>query len=130
MADEYVQLDDGWTAVGPGGPNSGPGPRDAAGRIVPDKAKFPNGMKEVADYIHGKGLKLGIYTAPHGMTCAGFTGSLHNEAVDAQTFADWGVDFVKYDAGCQDDASLHDGTLLASIERMRDGLNAVSSAQK
>jgi hypothetical protein len=58
------------------------------------------------------------------MTCGGFTGSLGHEAVDAQAFADWGIDFVKMDAGCRNDCSLHDGCLISSLTRMRDGLNA------
>lgn len=75
----------GWPTQGPGPACSGPGPRDADGRIIPDKIKFPGGMAAVADYIHAKGLQFAIYTAPHGMTCGCYTGSLGNEAVDAQT---------------------------------------------
>ena len=74
---------------------STPGPRDASGRIVPDPAKFPNGHKEWTDYAHKLGLKIGIYSAPHAQTCGGFTGSLGHEEIDAQAFADWGMDFVK-----------------------------------
>jgi hypothetical protein len=74
---------------------STPGPRDASGRIVPDPAKFPNGHKEWTDYAHNLGLKTGIYSAPHAQTCGGFTGSLGHEEIDAQAFADWGMDLVK-----------------------------------
>jgi hypothetical protein len=91
---------------------------------VPDPAKFPNGHHEWTSYAHSLQLKTGIYSAPHAQTCGGFAGSLGHEAVDAQAFADWGMDFVKMDAGCRNDCSLHDGCLVASLTRMRDGLNA------
>jgi len=54
-------------------------------------------MKALTDYIHGKGLKAGIYISPGPLTCAGFTGSFRYEAQDARRFADWGFDFLKYD---------------------------------
>eukprot|EP01116_Phalansterium_solitarium_P005205 TRINITY_DN1661_c0_g1_i4.p1 TRINITY_DN1661_c0_g1~~TRINITY_DN1661_c0_g1_i4.p1 ORF type:complete len:450 (-),score=144.81 TRINITY_DN1661_c0_g1_i4:76-1425(-) len=123
----YLLLDDGWPTCSLHNSDGGcsiPAPRDAQGRIVPDPAKFPDGMKAVADYVHASGLKLGIYTAPHKQTCGGYTGSLGHEAVDAQTFADWGIDFAKLDAGCRMDCSIHDGCLLTSLTAMRDGLNA------
>jgi len=123
----YLLLDDGWPACSVYESDGGcgtPAPRDAQGRIVVAKEKFPNGLKEVTAYVHDKGLKFGIYTAPHARTCGGYMGSLHNEAIDAQTFADWGIDFVKLDAGCQNDCSIHDGCLKSSLTRMRDGLNA------
>lgn len=65
-----------------------------------------------------------IYSAPHAQTCGGYEGSLHHEAVDAVTFAAWGIDAVKMDAGCQEDCSIHDGCLLGSLGRTRDALNA------
>jgi alpha-galactosidase len=123
----YLLLDDGWPACDKFNTNGGcsiPAPRDAQGRIVIDKQKFPNGLIEVTNYVHTKGLKFGIYTAPHARTCGGYTGSLQHEAIDAQAFADWGIDFVKLDAGCQDDCSIHYGCLKSSLTRMRDGLNA------
>ncbi|OIJ94528.1 NPCBM/NEW2 domain-containing protein [Streptomyces monashensis] len=85
----YVNLDDCWAL-----PN-----RDANGRLVPDPARFPNGIKAVADYVHSKGLKLGIYTSAGTKTCnsAGFPGALGHEYSDARQFADWGVDYLKYD---------------------------------
>ncbi|MEU5531819.1 NPCBM/NEW2 domain-containing protein [Streptomyces sp. NPDC020362] len=85
----YVNLDDCWAL-----PN-----RDANGKLVPDPARFPNGIKAVADYVHSKGLKLGIYTSAGFKTCnsAGFPGALGHEYSDAQQFADWGVDYLKYD---------------------------------
>lgn len=124
-------LDDGWPscekwAHGENGTSRclTPTPRAEDGSIIPDPLKFPGGIKQTFDYIHSLGLQVGIYTAPHAQTCGGYTGSLNHEAIDAQTFASWGVDAVKLDAGCQDDCSLHDGCITASLTRMRDGLNA------
>ncbi|MEU9404350.1 NPCBM/NEW2 domain-containing protein [Streptomyces sp. NPDC048281] len=86
---QYVNLDDCWALPD----------RDANGKLVPDPARFPNGIKAVADYVHAKGLKLGIYTSAGTKTCnsAGFPGALGHEYSDAQQFADWGVDYLKYD---------------------------------
>ncbi|WP_327405877.1 NPCBM/NEW2 domain-containing protein [Streptomyces sp. NBC_01288] len=86
---QYVNLDDCWAL-----PN-----RDADGKLVPDPVRFPHGIKAVADYVHSKGLKLGIYTSAGTKTCndAGFPGGLGHEYSDAQQFADWGVDYLKYD---------------------------------
>ena len=86
---EYVNLDDCWALPA----------RDANGKLVPDPARFPGGITAVADYVHSKGLKLGIYTSAGTKTCndAGFPGSLGHEFSDAQQFADWGVDYLKYD---------------------------------
>ncbi|GAA1964212.1 hypothetical protein GCM10009838_21850 [Catenulispora subtropica] len=88
-ADGYrsVNIDDCWMA-----PN-----RDAEGNLVPDPVKFPDGIKAVADYVHGKGLKLGIYETAGTKTCAGYPGSLGHETADANLFASWGVDYLKYD---------------------------------
>ncbi|MEV6054749.1 NPCBM/NEW2 domain-containing protein [Streptomyces sp. NPDC052107] len=85
----YVNLDDCWALP----------QRDAEGKLVPDPARFPNGIKAVAGYVHSKGLKLGIYTSAGTKTCnsAGFPGALGHEYSDAQQFADWGVDYLKYD---------------------------------
>jgi alpha-galactosidase len=80
----YVNIDDAWE-----------GERDAQGRIH-SNAKFSD-MKALAQYVHGKGLKLGIYSSPGPKTCAGFEGSMGHEREDAQTYADWGIDYLKYD---------------------------------
>jgi len=80
----YVNIDDTWE-----------GKRDAQG-IIHTNEKFPD-MKALADYVHSKGLKLGIYSSPGDKTCAGFEGSLGHEYQDAQTYADWGIDYLKYD---------------------------------
>ncbi|MEY9904667.1 alpha-galactosidase [Catenulispora sp. MAP12-49] len=84
---QYVNIDDCWMAPS----------RDSAGNLVPDPVKFPDGIKAVADYVHSKGLKLGIYETAGTNTCAGFPGSLGHETQDANTFASWGVDYLKYD---------------------------------
>jgi alpha-galactosidase len=80
----YIIIDDGWQ-----------GQRDAQGVLHPN-AKFPD-MKALADYVHSKGLKFGIYSSPGEKTCAGYTGSFGHETQDARTFASWGVDYLKYD---------------------------------
>jgi alpha-galactosidase len=80
----YVNIDDTWE-----------GRRDASGKIQTNE-KFPD-MKALADYVHSKGLKLGIYSSPGAQTCAHFEGSLGHEQQDAQSYADWGIDYLKYD---------------------------------
>ena len=84
---EYLVIDDCWSKM----------ERDENGRLVADPEKFPSGMKAVADYVHSKGLKFGMYSCAGVRTCAGYPSSYDHEYVDAQTFADWGVDFLKYD---------------------------------
>jgi alpha-galactosidase len=84
---EYVNIDDCWASR----------ERGPDGRLVPDPVKFPSGIKGVADYVHGLGLKLGIYGDAGTKTCAGYPGSLGMEELDAQTWAEWGVDYLKYD---------------------------------
>ncbi|WP_086661237.1 NPCBM/NEW2 domain-containing protein [Lentzea kentuckyensis] len=87
---EYVNIDDCWAEKS----------RDAQGKLVPHKTRFPNGIKAVADYVHSKGLKFGIYTSAGTKTCNkdnGFPGGLNHEESDAQQFASWGVDYLKYD---------------------------------
>ena len=84
---EYVVIDDCY-ALRDRGPD---------GRIVPDPDKFPHGMRSLADYIHSKGLKFGMYSCAGIMTCAQYPSSFDKEFLDAQTFADWGVDYLKYD---------------------------------
>jgi len=122
----YVLLDDGWPEClvkDREGNCLAPGLRDANHRIIPSPDKFPFGIKNVSDYVHKLGMKFGIYTAPHRATCGGFTASLGYELIDAQTFVDWGIDFVKLDAGCQDDCSIHDSCLLHSITLFKNALN-------
>eukprot|EP00475_Leptophrys_vorax_P006738 TRINITY_DN14203_c0_g1_i1.p1 TRINITY_DN14203_c0_g1~~TRINITY_DN14203_c0_g1_i1.p1 ORF type:complete len:381 (-),score=32.53 TRINITY_DN14203_c0_g1_i1:251-1393(-) len=67
------------------------------GRLMPSREAFPSGIKALADYVHSKGLKLGIYSDAGMFTCEGRPASLGNEAIDAATFAEWEVDYLKYD---------------------------------
>lgn len=83
---DYIFIDDGWQ-----------GGRDNKNNLLPDPAKFPSGMKALADYVHQKGLKLGIYSDAAQLTCAGYTASLDFEIQDSKTFAGWGIDYLKYD---------------------------------
>ncbi len=80
----YVNIDDAWE-----------GKRDAQGNIVPN-SKFPD-MKALADYVHSKGLKIGIYSGPGPKTCGGYLGSYQHEEQDAKMYAQWGIDYLKYD---------------------------------
>ena len=84
---EYIVIDDCWSEK----------TRGKNGRLVADHEKFPHGMKYVADYVHSKGLKFGMYSCAGAVTCAGYPGSFEHEFDDAVTFAEWGVDFLKYD---------------------------------
>ncbi len=84
----YVVLDDAWMAK----------ERDGEARLVADPFKFPSGMKAIGDYIHSKGLKFGIYEDRGRLTCQQLPGTLGHEQIDMQTFADWGVDYIKMDS--------------------------------
>jgi alpha-galactosidase len=108
---QYVNLDDCWMDG-----------RDGSGNLKASASKFPSGIKALADYIHGKGLKIGIYETPNTKTCAGLyggyaggVGSVGHEMSDAQTFASWGIDYLKYDK-CQGQMS--------GFAVMRDALKA------
>lgn len=106
---QYVNIDDCWH-----------GTRDSLGFIRPDPARFPSGIKALADYVHAKGLKLGIYSDAGDKTCAGRPGSRGHEYQDAETYARWGVDYLKYD-WCNTDSLRASGAYLT----MR---NALASA--
>lgn len=116
----YVNVDDCWQAP----------TRDAQGRLRADPTRFPDGMKALGDYIHDRGLAFGIYATPGRLTCGelyngypGQLGSLGHEAVDARTFASWGVDYLKYD-WCNAD---HDGVSRKSgFTTMRQALDAAA----
>ena len=85
---EYMVIDDCWSKR----------TRDPeTDRLVPDPEKFPEGMKAVADYVHSRGIKFGMYSCAGQRTCADYPGSFDHEFLDARTFAEWGVDFLKYD---------------------------------
>jgi len=83
---QYVNIDDCWQVS-----------RDAQGTIVADPKRFPSGIKALADYVHSKGLKLGVYTDAGRLTCQKRPGSYEHELLDAKTYASWGVDYVKID---------------------------------
>jgi len=80
----FVNIDDTWE-----------GERDANG-VLHTNAKFPD-MKALVDYVHSKGLKIGIYSSPGPRTCGGYEGSLGHEEQDAKMYAEWGIDYLKYD---------------------------------
>ncbi|HVV24511.1 MAG TPA: NEW3 domain-containing protein [Pseudonocardiaceae bacterium] len=109
----YVNIDDCWLER----------QRDANGNLVPDPAKFPQGIKAVADYVHAKGLKLGIYEDAGTATCAGYPGSLGHEQQDAATFASWGIDYLKYD-NCNNAGSTTTQQYIDRYTAMRDALAA------
>ncbi|CAL9202772.1 unnamed protein product [Musa hybrid cultivar] len=89
----YVNIDDCWAEHD----------RDSTGYMVPKRLTFPSGIKALADYVHGKGLKLGIYSDAGHQTCSQtMPGSLGHEKKDAETFASWGIDYLKYD-NCNND---------------------------
>jgi len=115
---EYVVIDDCWFDP----------VRDQNGNLRANAARFPEGIKALADYVHGKGLKFGIYQVPTDKTCAqrgggypGSTGSRGFERQDARQFAAWGVDFLKYD-WCSPEGTLEDQ--IAAFTLMRDELRA------
>jgi len=103
---QYVIIDDCWQ-VG----------RDADGNIIADPQRFPSGIKALADYIHARGLKFGIYSCAGTNTCAGRPGGLFHEIQDARTYAAWGVDYLKYDW-----CNHADETGERAYSRMRDAL--------
>nr|ARV78455.1 alpha-galactosidase [Vernicia fordii] len=91
----YVNIDDCWAEIA----------RDEKGNLVPKNSTFPSGIKALADYVHSKGLKLGIYSDAGYFTCSGtMPGSLGHEEQDAKTFASWGIDYLKYD-NCNEDGT-------------------------
>jgi len=106
----YVNIDDTWE-----------GERDAQGNIHPNR-KFPD-MKALADYVHSKGLKLGIYSSPGPNTCEGYEGSYGHEAQDARTYAAWGIDYLKYD-WCGAFTIYKDSEMQAVYQKMGDALLA------
>ena len=84
---EYIVIDDCWSLR----------ERGKDGELIADPEKFPYGMKALADYVHSKGFKFGMYSCAGVRTCAGYPGSYDHEYQDARTFASWGVDYLKYD---------------------------------
>jgi alpha-galactosidase len=104
---QYVNIDDCWH-----------GERDARGFITANKEHFPSGMKALADYVHSKGLKLGIYSDAGWKTCGGKPGSRGYEYQDALTYAEWGVDYLKYD-WCNTNGLKAEGAYLTMREALR-----------
>ncbi|RLD34157.1 MAG: glycoside hydrolase family 27 protein, partial [Bacteroidetes bacterium] len=105
---KYIVIDDGWQIS-----------RDKEGNIIADPEKFPSGIKALADYIHSKGLKFGIYSDAGYKTCGEFPGSRGYEYQDARQYAEWGVDYLKYDWCFTGNQSAPD-----SYQLMRDALEA------
>lgn len=105
---EYLSIDDCWSA----------GKRDENGKLYADPKRFPSGMKGLADYVHSRGLKLGVYLNIGSKTCAGYPGTHDHIEIDAQTMAEWGVDKIKFD-GCY--AGLDDYT--RDFPAMKEALN-------
>lgn len=105
----YINIDDGWEKG-----------RDADGNIVTNE-NFPD-MKALADYVHSKGLKLGIYSSPGPKTCAGYEGSYKHEEQDAQTYAKWGIDYLKYDWCSAGGVPELKADMLGTYRKMADGL--------
>ena len=106
----YVNIDDTWEAQ-----------RDAQGNIH-SNSKFPD-MKALADYVHSKGLKIGIYSSPGPKTCAGYEGSYQHEEQDAKTWAAWGIDYLKYD-WCSAEKVYKPSDMQAVYRKMADALKA------
>lgn len=104
---QYVNVDDCWQ-----------GERDARGFIQADAKRFPSGMKALADYVHAKGLKFGLYSDAGWKTCGGRPGSRGHEFQDAQTYAEWGVDYLKYD-WCFTDGLKAEGAYMTMSEALR-----------
>ncbi|NXS50575.1 AGAL galactosidase, partial [Balaeniceps rex] len=117
---EFVCIDDCWMAP----------TRDEHGRLQADPKRFPSGIRKLADYVHSKGLKLGIYSDVGNKTCAGFPGSYNHYDLDAQTFASWGVDLLKFD-GCNSDTLelLAEGYRRMSLALNRTGRSIVYSCE-
>nr|CAB3264191.1 alpha-N-acetylgalactosaminidase-like [Phallusia mammillata] len=113
----YVNIDDCWMAK----------ERDATGRLYGDPERFPNGIKALADYVHGKGLKLGIYEDYGKLTCGGYPGSQGHEETDANTFAEWGIDMLKFDGCYSNDSSKAVGYPLMSEALNKTGRPMVYS---
>jgi len=123
---QYVNVDDCWSVQGQ---------RDAQGRIIPDPTKFPDGINGTASQIHDLGLLFGIYSDAGTETCAGFPASLGNEEIDATTFSDWGVDYLKYDncnipANWTDASSYTDWSQSNSAKRYKQMSAAIATLSK
>ena len=127
---QFVNIDEGWQTkevphAAPGQPSQPSPPlRDAQGNIL-SNAQFPD-MKALVDFVHAKGLRIGIYSSPGPTTCGGYEGSYSHEDQDAQTYANWGFDYLKYD-WCSYGSIPHANDSVATMKKpyqvMRDALN-------
>ena len=121
----YINIDDYWeTKPGSSDPTLQGEPRDKDGFIIPNK-RFPD-MKALSDYIHGKGLKMGIYSSPGPLTCGGCTASFGFEEKDAQKYGEWGIDYLKYDWCSYRGISLEKAELMKPYNVMRNALNKIN----
>jgi alpha-galactosidase len=111
---EYINVDDCWMAMN----------RTKDGKLVADPVRFPGGMKNLAQYVHSKGLKFGLYSARCSLTCQGRPGSEDHEWIDAFTFAEWNVDYLKYDncRGCK--YGYGSTAFIMQVTRMGDAIKA------
>ncbi len=112
----YIVIDDCWQAS-----------RDSQGNIVADATRFPSGIKALADYVHGKGLKFGLYSDAGTKTCGGRPGSKGYETQDARQYAAWGVDYLKYDWCSSDGQTAPDSYLKMSEALQASGRDIVFS---
>ena len=123
----YINIDDCWSTK----------ERDESGNLVPDPNKWPNGIRAVADEIHGLGLKLGLYGCAGEMTCASYPGSWGHEVQDAELLAFWDIDFWKHDncfTPCPEDPppqTCPDGSVDTKLwyGTMRDALESVADTK-
>ncbi|ELV10037.1 Alpha-galactosidase A [Tupaia chinensis] len=115
----YLCIDDCWMAP----------ERDSKGRLQADPQRFPGGIRRLANYVHSKGLKLGIYADVGNKTCEGFPGSFGYYDIDAQTFADWEVDLLKFDGCFCDMEHLVYGYKYMSLALNRTGRSIVYSCE-
>jgi alpha-galactosidase len=117
---KYIVVDDCWQNA----------TRDGSGALVAQSSKFPSGMKSLGDYVHGKGLKFGMYTTANPVTCCFEAGSYTYETKDVQTFAGWGVDYLKYDwCGVQsgeDATNITAQQIIARYVTMRNSLKSTN----
>lgn len=111
---EYVNVDDCWMAMN----------RTAEGKLTHDPQRFPSGMKALANYVQGKGLKFGLYSARCGKTCQGRPASQDHEWVDAETFASWDVDYLKYDNCMECKYGYTSEAYIMQVTRMGDAIRA------
>ncbi|XP_035219890.1 alpha-galactosidase A-like [Stegodyphus dumicola] len=116
---EFVNIDDCWMEH----------ERDTDGKLVPDRSRFPNGIKSLADYIHSKGLKLGIYQDIGSKTCAQYPGSYGYYEIDAATFAEWEVDMLKVDGCFADPKEMDDLYPIYSLAINKTGRSILFSCE-